>query len=118
MENVLLVLILDVSLVIPRMQAIAIHATQITTLPPRHVLDVVMVFMLLLDQVPQLLVSVVSTTTVKLVALVTPLENVPLASTPSMFLEVLACLAEMTTVMLALELELENAQPALKVFTC
>jgi len=82
------------------------------------VLLVLMVYTHLLNQLPHLHVSLVLMTTVKLVALVTPPQNVPFARTLSMFLQVFASLAMTPTVILALQLELENAHHALPVITC
>jgi len=82
------------------------------------VLLVVMVCTHLLNQLSHLHVSLVLMTTVKLAALVTPPQNVPFARTLSMFLQVFASLAMTPTVILALQLELENAHHALPVITC
>jgi len=72
----------------------------------------------LLNQMPYLNVLAVLMTTVRLVAMVNPLEHVLLATTSSTLLEVLALLARMIIVMPALELEKESVHHALLAPTC
>jgi len=72
----------------------------------------------LLAHLPSLPVSVVLTTTVRLVAVVNPPENVLPVTMVSLFLQVVAWLAEITTAILVLELDLENAHHALLTSTC
>jgi len=72
----------------------------------------------LLAHLPSLPVSVVLTTTVRLVAVVNPPENVLPVTMVSLFLQVVAWLAEIATAILALELDLENAHHALLTSTC
>lgn len=115
-ENVKSALPPDVRLVL--MQPHVPSVSKIIIMEVVLVLLVLLVYTHLLNQVPHLHVSLVLMTTVKLVALVTPPQNVPFARTLSMFLQVFASLAMIPIVILALQLELENAHHALPVFTC
>lgn len=99
------------------LQAHAQYVSKTITLNLVHALHVLIVCMHLLIQATQLHASVVLTTTVRLVALVTPPENVPFVSPLSIFPQVVVWLATTPTVMFALELEPENVLHALLTIT-